>query len=203
MWPRRVAILGAGTMGSGFAHVFALAGIPVSIADATPERSARARADLVDRLYGYEEQGLFRTGAAKAVEEAVDVAGSVAEAVAAADYMVEAVTEDPAVKARVFAEVEEAASTEAVIASNTSAIPIADLATSFREPSRFLGTHWFNPPQWIPGVEIIPSEQTAGEVCMSGSGSARSGWATGRVSLPTAFSSRCSRRRHPWSPTAW
>jgi 3-hydroxybutyryl-CoA dehydrogenase len=66
------------------------------------------------------------------------------------------------VKLRVFAEVEAAAPREAVIASNTSAIPIGTLAAGLERPERFLGMHWFNPPQWVPAVEVIPTPATDG-----------------------------------------
>lgn len=159
-WPSRVAVLGAGTMGAGFAHVFGLAGIPVAIVDASAELAERSRELLLARARAYEDGGLFAAGAVSALEVTVRAATSVEDAVDGADYVLEAITEDPAAKRTLYAEVGAAADDEAIVASNTSAIPIAQLAAHVRRPERFLGTHWFNPPQFIPCVEIIPSPVT-------------------------------------------
>jgi 3-hydroxybutyryl-CoA dehydrogenase len=163
-WPARVAILGGGTMGQGFSQVFALAGIEVALADGSRELAERGREQLLAGARGYEDDGLFDAGATAAIEGSVRAATSVADAVDGADYVLEAVTEDPEVKRAVYAEVDAAAGPSAVVASNTSAIPIAQLSGYGASPERFLGTHWFNPPQWIPCVEIIPGPDTDPEV---------------------------------------
>lgn len=163
-WPARVAILGAGTMGAGFAHVFALAGIPCALADRSAELAEGARARLVEDARRHEAGGLFPAGAAPRVEELVAAAADVEEAASGADYVLEAVFEDPEVKAETYRRVEPLAAPDAVIASNTSAIPIAQLARTLERPERFLGTHWFNPPQWVPCVEVIPTAQTRRDV---------------------------------------
>jgi 3-hydroxybutyryl-CoA dehydrogenase len=159
-WPTCVAILGAGTMGAGFSHVFGLAGIEVAIADESPEAASSSLERLVGAARRYEHDGLFPAGATERVQRSVRAATSIADAVDGADYVLEAVTENPAVKRAVYEQVDAVAGAETIVASNTSAIPIAQLAEHVRRPERFLGTHWFNPPQWVPCVEIIPAPQT-------------------------------------------
>ena len=81
-----------------------------------------------------------------------------------ADLVVEAVVERPDVKLAVYAAIEEAAGDDAVIATNTSSIPIAELAAGLRRPGRFLGVHWFVPPLLVPCVEVIPTPSTDEQV---------------------------------------
>lgn len=159
-WPQRVAIVGAGTMGAGFAQIFSLAGIPCWIADVDGERAKASRAGLIDLARRFEAAGLLGAGETKRIEEGVRAAPSVEAAVDGADFVIEAVTEDKDVKRSVYSIIEAAAPERAVVASNTSAIPIHELAEFLERPERFLGTHWFNPPQWVPCVEVIPGPRT-------------------------------------------
>jgi 3-hydroxybutyryl-CoA dehydrogenase len=103
-------------------------------------------------------------GAADTIAGRVRAAGSIEEAAGQAAFLLEAVTESPAAKHGVYARVEAVIDDGAVIATNTSAIPIRELATALRRPERFVGMHWFNPPQWIPCVEVIPGPATTAEV---------------------------------------
>jgi len=91
-------------------------------------------------------------------------AASIADAVAGAELIVEAVFERPDVKTEVYEEIEAAAADSAVIATNTSSIPIAQLAAGLRRPERFLGMHWFVPPLLVPCVEVIPAPATDEQV---------------------------------------
>lgn len=163
-WPRRVAIVGAGTMGAGFAQVFSRAGIPCRIADESNEFAVAARERLVDSARRFEEAGLLSAGEAEQVEDDVEASDSIGAAVDGADFVIEAVTEDKAVKRSVYDLIEASASEHTVVATNTSAIPIRELSEFFEYPERFLGTHWFNPPQWVPCVEVIPGPRTGDEV---------------------------------------
>ena len=90
-------------------------------------------------------------------------ARSIGEAVAGAEFVLEAVTEDPDAKRAIYSQLGDA-EPDAIVATNTSAIPIHELASSTPDPSRFLGTHWFNPPQWVPCVEVIVGPATDDEV---------------------------------------
>jgi 3-hydroxybutyryl-CoA dehydrogenase len=86
------------------------------------------------------------------------------EAVRGVDFVFEAVPEDLDLKHDVLASCADGAPPEAIIVSNTSSLPIDELAKSVRDPGRFLGMHWFNPPEWTPGVEVIPAAATDPEV---------------------------------------
>jgi 3-hydroxybutyryl-CoA dehydrogenase len=159
-WPSRVAVVGAGTMGVGIAHVFAASGIPAALVDATPELSEAARTRAVELFARLEAAGNVERGAAATAERHLSAAASIADAVQVAELVVEAVVERPDVKVSVYAEIEAAAADDAVIATNTSSIPIEQLAQGLQRPERFLGVHWFVPPLLVPCVEVIPTGAT-------------------------------------------
>lgn len=162
-WPQSVAIVGVGTMGLGVAEAFAAAGVSVCIVDATPELTQKAKERLVERARGHEEVGLL---AGKAVDrvEAVEIGEDIADAIHGANLIFEAIPENLELKHETFAAISDAAAPEAVIASNTSSLPIDGLAKFVKRAERFLGLHWFNPPEWTPGVEVILSSETDREV---------------------------------------
>ena len=162
-WPRRVAIIGAGTMGLGVAECFAAAGVEVRLTDATPEMTREAKERLVQRARGHAEAGLLSAEAAGRAE-AVETAEDPSEASREAGLVFEAVFEDMDLKHEILAACSKAAPPDAVIVSNTSSLPIDDLAGAVESPERFLGVHWFNPPEWTPGVEVIPAAATDPEV---------------------------------------
>ena len=150
-------------MGLGVAECFAAAGIRVLLTDATPELTREAKQQLARRARGHAEAGLLSqevVGRAEAVETADNVPGAVEDA----DLVFEAVPEDIGLKEEILGSCSEVAPEDAVIVSNTSSLPIKDLAEFVEKPSRFCGMHWFNPPEWTPGVEVIPAAATSPEV---------------------------------------
>jgi 3-hydroxybutyryl-CoA dehydrogenase len=149
----RIAVLGAGLMGHGIAQVFSAAGHKVRVYDP-------ARASL-DSLRGRLRAVCRDLGQDEAAADRVTPCATVAQAVAGAAFVVEAALEDLAVKQRLFAEVEAAAPRDAILASNTSVIPITRIMEGLRDRSRALGTHWWNPPYLVPLVEVIGTEWTA------------------------------------------
>ncbi len=158
-WPRTIAIIGCGTMGLGVAESFLAAGRAIRLLDVTPELTRQARARLVQRVRGHVEAGLLDQAVldrAAAVEVAADIAGAVLDV----DLVFEAVPERLDLKHEVLAAAAAGAPAEAIIATNTSSIPIDELAVAVPRPERLLGMHWFNPPEWTPGVEIIPGAAT-------------------------------------------
>jgi len=161
-WPRAVAVVGAGTMGLGVAECFAAAGIGVVLTDATPDLTRQAKDRLERRARGHAEAGLLSEEAAERVV-AVETADGVAAAVGGAELVFEAVPEDIGLKEEILGSCSEAAR-DAVIVSNTSSLPINDLSEFVDGQGRFCGMHWFNPPEWTPGVEVIPAAATEGEV---------------------------------------
>ena len=159
-----IAVVGAGYMGGGIAQVFAMAGLDVVIADTDPSLTARHLDRLRQEAEDFENRGLFEPGSAELVRKNLRAADSVAEAVAEADLIEEAVFERPEVKGPVLRSIDSAARREAVIGSNTSTLPIGDLAANLVHPERFLGIHFSNPAPFIPGVELIAHSGTNGDV---------------------------------------
>lgn len=156
--PLTVAVVGTGYMGGGIAQTFALAGHEVLVADADLDRARAAVDRLVEEGRAHEASGLFPAGARERLGQGLRAA-TVEEAAGTA-YVSEAVPEDPELKRQVLGALSSAAAEDTVIATNTSAIPIRELATSVERPERFLGVHWMNPSYFVPCVEIIPTGRT-------------------------------------------
>lgn len=154
------AVVGSGYMGGGIAQVLALHGYKVALGDIDGETAERARVRLVEQARDFETHGLLHEGAAQIIEGNLVSGASIEEAVADADYIAEAVPEKPDLKATILRRVSAAAPPHAIIGTNTSAIPIGELAASVTAPERFLGVHWMNPAPFIPGVELIPGQDT-------------------------------------------
>lgn len=154
---RKVAVLGAGMMGAGLAYVCAAAGYPVVLKDIRPEAVERGlahvRAQVAERHRHLDEAG--RAAILDRVTGTVDDA-----ALDGADLVIEAVVEDLALKHRVIREVEPRLAPGAIFASNTSALPITDLARASTAPERFVGLHFFSPVEKMPLLEIIQGKGT-------------------------------------------
>jgi 3-hydroxybutyryl-CoA dehydrogenase len=148
-----IAVVGAGLMGHGIAQVFALHGHEVAIYDS----SAATLATTIDRITA----NLTDLGDDLSAVERVRVCSELADTVRDADYVVEAVLEDLALKQQLFQEIETAARPDAIFASNTSVIPITAIMRGLRNRQRALGTHWWNPPYLVPLVEVIGTEWTS------------------------------------------
>lgn len=159
-WPARAAVVGTGTMGIGFAQLLAGAGIECRVADLDGAAAARARDRIVEQAHAFASAGLIGVQAVSRIESHVVAASSAPDAVRDTDVVLEAVPEAIELKQHVLAAIEAAAPEECVIATNTSAIPIASLSAGLARPATFLGAHWFNPPQWVPCVELIPGPET-------------------------------------------
>jgi len=149
----RIAVIGAGLMGHGIAQVFAVAGHDVAITD----NHATTLASAGDRILA----NLKDLGDDAAALERIRVCVTLAETVAEADFIVEAVREDLAVKQGLFVDIERAARRDAILASNTSVIPITAIMGGLENRGRALGTHWWNPPYLVPLVEVIATEWTS------------------------------------------
>ncbi len=161
---KNIAVVGSGYMGGGIAQVLALGGAKVTLGDANAELSAKARARLIQEAEQFAALGLFPADAADILAMNLSCAPSIEAAVGDAEYITEAVPEVVAIKKEVLARISAAARAEAIIGTNTSAIPIGELAAFVRGPERFLGVHWMNPAPFIPGVELIPSRFTRPDV---------------------------------------
>ena len=149
----RIAIVGAGLMGHGIAQVFALAGHDVAITDSFAESLSTATARIAANLRELGDD-------TRAVEHVRPVS-DLKEAMHDADFVVEAVSEDLALKQKLFSEIEKLVRPDTVLASNTSVIPITKIMEGLRDRSRALGTHWWNPPFLVPLVEVIGTQWTS------------------------------------------
>ncbi|MCP2262756.1 3-hydroxyacyl-CoA dehydrogenase family protein [Promicromonospora thailandica] len=161
---RSVAVVGAGYMGGGIAQSFALAGLPVTIADASADATKAAYERLLTEAREFEDAGLYDAGATDTIRANLTTAGSIEEAVADVDFVEEAVFESVEVKHDVLGRISAAARPDAIIGSNTSTIPARVLVTAVTHPERFLTVHFSNPAPFIPGVELVLSDRTDPEV---------------------------------------
>jgi 3-hydroxybutyryl-CoA dehydrogenase len=151
-----VFVVGAGQMGAGIAQVVAASGRRVSLHDPFPGATERGLEAIRKSLTKLEEKG-------GAPPDDVLARIAVAEDFVAADLMIEAVIEDADVKADVFRRADAALPPDAVLASNTSSIPITSLAAATERPDRVIGMHFFNPVPMLKLVEVIRAVQTSDE----------------------------------------
>ncbi len=147
---RRVHVVGAGLMGGDIAAYCALQGLEVSLQDLDMERIAPAL-KRAKRLFGKRLRG---SAAQKAAEARLipDIEG---KHLGRADVVIEAIVEKLEVKQKVFAEIEAKARPDAILATNTSALPLAEIAQGLKEPDRLVGLHFFNPVAQMPLVEVV------------------------------------------------
>ncbi|WP_423840025.1 fatty acid oxidation complex subunit alpha FadB [Vibrio mytili] len=159
---KRAAVLGAGIMGGGIAYQSALKGVPVlmkDIAQASLDLGMNEASKLLNkRLSQGRIDGFKMAGILASITPSLHYAG-----IENSDVIVEAVVENPKVKAAVLSEVEQNVDEDTVITSNTSTIPINVLAQSLQRPENFCGMHFFNPVHRMPLVEIIRGEKTSDE----------------------------------------
>lgn len=158
---RRVAVLGAGAMGSGIAHACAQAGVQVSVRDLKDELVQAGIRRVRDHLAKRVEKGKLSEEGMDAVLGRIRGTTRVAEAVRDADLVIEAVFEDPKVKREVLQEAERSAGPSCVLATNTSSLSVSELGRATKGPERFAGLHFFNPAAVNLLVEVIPGEKTA------------------------------------------
>jgi 3-hydroxybutyryl-CoA dehydrogenase len=157
-----VAVIGAGTMGNGIAHVFAQNGYPVTLVDVREEALEKARATIASNLDRQIRKG---TLTAEAKEETLSRIASETSLRAAgeAELVVEAATENRDLKFRIFEELDAVAREGAILASNTSSISITEIAALTRRPDRVIGMHFMNPVPVMQLVEIIRGLATSDE----------------------------------------
>ncbi len=156
----RMAVIGAGQMGSGIAQVAAQAGLEVVVADAAPDLARRAVEKLGQTLAKLVEKGKLPAAEREKVLGRIRPAASLDEC-AGADLAIEAVVENMGVKQEIFRKLDALLRPEAILASNTSSISITGLAASTKRPDRFVGMHFMNPPPVMQLIEIIRGLQTS------------------------------------------
>jgi 3-hydroxybutyryl-CoA dehydrogenase len=156
------AVVGAGFMGSGIAETVAVAGLPVIVRDVDDASLQRAGERIDASLARAVRGGKLDDAHAREARERIELTTAL-EAIGQADLVVEAVPEDAYLKLEVMGAIDGVVSGEAIVASNTSSIPIAELAQAIREPSRVLGLHFFSPVPVMMLVEVVVALDTSEE----------------------------------------
>ena len=167
---KNIFIVGAGTMGNGIAQVAATSGFTVTCMDVLPAALEKARSAVIKSATRLLEKGNI-TQAQKDSVERINFAGSL-ESASQADLLIEAATENPQVKTRIFTDLDQTARVDAILATNTSSISITKIAAATKRPDKVIGMHFMNPVPLMKLVEIIrglaTSDATTGavlEVC--------------------------------------
>jgi 3-hydroxyacyl-CoA dehydrogenase/enoyl-CoA hydratase/3-hydroxybutyryl-CoA epimerase len=157
--PKHVHVIGAGVMGGDIAAWCALRGMKVTLED----REAKYIAPAIQRAYRLFAKKLKKPIAIRPVMDRLvpDVKGLGA---ASADVIIEAIYENAEAKQNLFKRLEKQAKKDAILASNTSSIPLAEISTAMQQPERLVGIHFFNPVAQMPLVEVVRTEQTQAEV---------------------------------------
>lgn len=158
-----IAVIGAGTMGSGIAQVAATAGCSVQLFDAFPDALQKAQKSLQITLSKLVEKGKISD------EESTRIASNIRyeselESLSGAELIIEAIIENIDIKRKLFADLEQIVSPSCILASNTSSLSMASIAASVKSSDRVVGIHFFNPAPLMQLVEVIPAVQTSTEV---------------------------------------
>lgn len=150
----KVAVCGAGAMGSGIAQVAAQAGASVKIFDINVETLVASRERTLADLRKLQERGKLTAEAFASIAARMEWVSSL-EALADRDLIIEAIIEDEGVKGRLFEALEAVVAADAIIATNTSSLPVSRLARTLKAPGRFVGMHFFNPATVMKLVEVV------------------------------------------------
>jgi len=157
---QRVAVIGAGTMGTGIAQVAARAGYVVELFDVATGAAQRALERIADSLARAVEKGRCTAQERDEALRRLSASPDLEKSAAQADLIVEAAPEDLALKKELFAKLSRAARPEAILASNTSSLPITAIAAAAKGPERVIGLHFFNPVPAMKLLEIVQGERT-------------------------------------------
>ncbi|WP_420381579.1 3-hydroxybutyryl-CoA dehydrogenase [Novosphingobium sp.] len=155
-----IGVIGAGQMGAGIAQVCAQAGLDVLLCDVDLALAEKAKAKIAKTLARLVEKEKMTATAADSAIARIRAVADYAP-MAEADLIIEAATEREEIKARIFASVGKVLGSQAILASNTSSIPITRMAATTTDPARFVGVHFFNPVPVMDLVELIPGLATS------------------------------------------
>ncbi len=157
-----IGVVGGGTMGNGIAHVAAQAGHPVVLVDRSAELIQRALATIDRNLQRGVDKGAFTAADKDAVLGRISGAESL-ERLSGADFVVEAVNEDPDLKRRIFSDLDRICRPEVILATNTSSISVTRIASVTHRPAKVIGMHFMNPVPVMKLVEVIRGHSTSDE----------------------------------------
>jgi len=158
---QRVAVIGSGTMGSGIAYVTARAGLTTALYDVLPDQLSKAQAYHRKTLAREVEKGRLSQPDADAAAARVTYTADLAQGVAGTDLVIEAAPESIELKKKLFGEMEKHVSAATILGSNTSSLPITEIATAVAKRDRVIGIHFFNPAPVMQLIEIIQAIETS------------------------------------------
>ena len=158
---QHIFVVGAGTMGNGIAQTAAVSGFQVTMMDVVPEQLERARTTIARSVEKLASKGIINEDQ-KNAGMGIAMANSL-EGVPAADLVIEAATENPELKHKLFAELDRLARPEVILASNTSSISLTKIGAATQRPDRVVGMHFFNPVPLMRLVEVIRGLATSDE----------------------------------------
>ena len=158
-----IAVIGSGTMGNGIAHVFAQFGYQVSLIDISEEALKKAIATIDKNLSRQVEKGAITTEVKQKALANISTSSSIKDGVANADLIVEAATENIDLKLKIFKDIDDAAKSTAILATNTSSISITKIASVTKRPDKVIGMHFMNPVPVMKLVEVIRGYSTSNE----------------------------------------
>lgn len=161
---KNVAVIGAGTMGNGIAHVFAQSGFQVQLIDVNPDQLQKALETIGKNMDRQISKGSLTEEDKTASLARIQTNTSIAEGVKSVDLVVEAATENVNLKLKIFAEMDQYAPSHAILATNTSSISITKIAAATKRASKVIGMHFMNPVPVMKLVEIINGYATDAEV---------------------------------------
>ena len=156
----KVGVLGAGMMGAGIAYSCARSGMDVVLKDVSQESAEKGKSYSDKLLTKAVERGKMDEGRKKEILDRITPTTEPGD-LTGCDLVIEAVFEDPALKEKVFGEIQDVVNDDALLCSNTSTLPISELAHGVNRPADFVGLHFFSPVDKMPLVEIIRGEQTS------------------------------------------
>ena len=159
----KVVVVGAGIMGSGIAHAFAISGYPTVLVDNNAAQLAKANASIDQILSDGLRLGKITDSSATSARTSLSSTSDIAEAAAGARLVIETVSESLEIKKSVFAAAEAAVAPGAILASNTSALSVTEMAIATKTPDRFIGMHFFNPVHKMKLIELVRGLPTSDE----------------------------------------
>ena len=160
--PEKIAVIGAGQMGNGIAHVFAQSGFPVTMIDVSASALEKAKTTIIKNLERQVKKGALAEGAPDGIVSRIATDTSL-DSAADAGLIVEAATENVDLKFRIFADLDRIAKSSAILASNTSSISITEIGGRTKRPDKVVGMHFMNPVPVMKLVEIIRGLATSDE----------------------------------------
>lgn len=159
---KKAGVIGAGQMGGGIAQICATFGLPVTLVDINPDQLERARSVIGASLDKLESKEILPKGTRDKALAILSVSTTL-ESLADCDLVIEAVIEKESLKVDIFQQLDRICNSGAILASNTSSIPITRIASSTKRPEKVIGLHFMNPVPLMKLVEVIPGMATAPE----------------------------------------